>query len=146
MQVQKRDKKKKTAATETADRSNDNKLVTGFKVEGAGGIGGKIDRYFTFSADKIGTRFEVADVDSSELKLIVEFYESTCPDDQIYDVAIAIRDICKRLEIECPIDLKAAEAHKADDNVRARRTRQGHVVHTKSKKEKNGTRASKTVN
>lgn len=157
--MQDRSKKKKsdsnsTAATETAGLSNDKKLVTAFKVEGAGGIGGKIDRYVVFSDEQSQSTFTLAvdDVISEEIGLIVDFYKSSmCLPYQRYDVAIAISDICERLKIHCPIDMREAESQKVDDSVRVRRGRQGASALTdvatdatkpkKSKKEKKGTRA-----
>lgn len=100
---------KSTAATETSRLSN--MRVTGFKVEG-GGFGGIIDTYFTFSGENGEYRSEASVVLLSELPRIIDFYKSVCPDDQRYDVAIAISDICKRLEIDCPINVTDAEAHR----------------------------------
>ena len=142
--------KKKKGDTETAGLSNDKKLVTAFKVEGAGGIGGKVDRYFTFSDEKSQSTLAVEDVIFSEIGLIVDFYQSNrCLPYQRYDVAIAISDICERLKIVCPIDMKEAEVHKVVDESGRRRARQGTDVVTDAtkpkkdnlKKAKKGTRA-----
>ena len=160
--MQDQSKKKKTdsnstAATETAGLSNDKKLVTAFKVEGAGGIGGTIDRYVVISDEKSQSTFKlsVEDVISEEIGLIVGFYQSNrCLPYQRYDVAIAISDICERLKIHCPIEMQEAEVHKVDDSVRIRRSRQGPALTDvatttkpkKDKKGKKGTRAYETVN